>query len=95
MSERLDEIDYVQENSSRISRTVQKVLRMPADRLKGSLETTVRELGKRREETVKTRKQSEVALKYFGNLARNSANQRDVVAGIDLESPPPISAEMH
>jgi mitofusin 2 len=92
---RLDEIDYVQENSSRISRTVQKVLRMPADKLKGTLETSVRELNKRREDTLKTRKESEVALKYFGNLVRNSANQRDVVEGIDLDSPPPISAEMH
>jgi mitofusin len=91
----LDKIDYVQENSIRISRTVQKVLRMPADKLKGTLESSVRELGKRREDTLKTRIESEVALKYFGNLVRNSANQRDMVERIDLDSPPPISAEMH
>jgi len=84
----------VQENSTRISRTVGKVLRMPADRLKGTLESSVRELGKRREDTLKTRLESEVALKYFGNLVRNSANQRDVVEGIDLDSPPPISAQV-
>lgn len=37
---------------------------------------------------MKVRKESEVALKYFGNLVRESARQRDTVDDVDLEAHP-------
>lgn len=89
-------MDYVHDNSTRISSTVRKVLRMPADNLRVQLEQSVKELGARREETLKVRKESEVALKYFSNLVRNSGQQRGQVNAVDLDAPPPgATAGMH
>lgn len=94
ISARLAEMDYVHANSTRISSSVRKVLRFPADNLRLSLDRSVKELGARREDTLKVRGESEVALKYFGNLVAESARQRDVVGGIDLETTPPGAADL-
>ncbi|KAI1393611.1 uncharacterized protein F4822DRAFT_18551 [Hypoxylon trugodes] len=80
--------DYVHTNSTRIVGSVRKVLRIPADNLRVNLTRSVEELGTRREETVKVRGESEVALKYFGNLVRESAHQRTLVEDIDLDAHP-------
>lgn len=88
-------MDYVHSNSSRIAGSVRKILRYPADNLRVSLDRSVKELGTRREETLKVRAESEVALKYFGNLVRKASAQRDAVDNIDLESPPPGAAQYH
>ncbi|PKS13324.1 hypothetical protein jhhlp_000095 [Lomentospora prolificans] len=95
ISARLAEMDYVHSNSSRIAGSVRKILRYPADNLRVSLDRSVKELGTRREETLKVRAESEVALKYFGNLVRKASAQRDAVDNIDLESPPPGAAQYH
>ncbi|KAH7374670.1 transmembrane GTPase fzo1 [Plectosphaerella cucumerina] len=89
ISTELAAMDYVHENSSRISTSVRKVLRIPADNLRVELEQTVKKLGERREETLKVRKESEVALKYFGNLVRNSGMQKRQVEAVDLDASPP------
>ncbi|KAI0138755.1 hypothetical protein F4776DRAFT_619830 [Hypoxylon sp. NC0597] len=88
ISAQLAAMDYVHANSSRISSSVRKVLRFPADNLRVSLTRSVEQLGKRREETLKVRGESEVALKYFGNLVRESAHQRTFVEDIDLDAHP-------
>lgn len=85
-------MDYVHENSNRISTSVRKVLRIPADNLRVELEQNVKKLGERREETLKVRKESEVALKYFGNLVRNSSMQKRQVEAVDLDASPPGAA---
>lgn len=87
-------MDYVHANSARISASVRKVLRFPADNLRLSLDRSVKELGARREDTIKVRGESEVALKYFGNLVTESARQRDVVGAVDLETTPPGAADL-
>ncbi|ROT42118.1 transmembrane GTPase fzo1 [Sodiomyces alkalinus F11] len=92
ISMQLASTDYVHENSTRISGSVRKVLRIPADNLRSGLERSVKDLGERREKTVKVRGESEVALKYFGNLVRKSAEQRAQVDRVDLDSPPPDAA---
>jgi mitofusin 2 len=89
ISTQLSAIDYVHANSTRISSSVRKVLRMPADNIRVGLDRSVKELGTRREETLKLREESEVALKYFSNLVRDSAHQQNTLETIDLESPPP------
>ncbi|KAF9877952.1 transmembrane GTPase fzo1 [Colletotrichum karsti] len=93
----LEAIDYVHGNSTRISSSVRKVLSIPADNLRVGLEQSVKDLSQRREETLKVKQESEVALKYFGNLVRNSAQQRSVVDSVDLEAPPPgaVAAGLH
>jgi len=88
LSAQLDSIDYVHSNSTRISSSVRKVLRIPADNLRVGLTRSVERLGSRRDETLKTRNESEVALKFFGNLVRNSAHQRTLVADVDLDAHP-------
>ncbi|KAI1104701.1 hypothetical protein F4804DRAFT_306564 [Jackrogersella minutella] len=88
ISAQLAAIDYVHVNSTRISSSVRKVLRIPADNVRVALTSSVEQLGKRREETLKVRGESEVALKYFGNLVRESAHQRTFVEDIDLEAHP-------
>ncbi|KAL7626662.1 mitofusin [Parahypoxylon ruwenzoriense] len=88
ISTRLAALDYVHSNSTRISGSVRKVLRYPADNLRVGLTRSVEQLGTRREETLKVRGESEVALKYFGNLVRESAHQRSLVEDIDLDAHP-------
>ncbi|KAI0380992.1 hypothetical protein F5Y04DRAFT_281337 [Hypomontagnella monticulosa] len=95
ISTQLQAIEYVHANSHRISGAVGKVLRFPADNLRVGLTRSVEQLGKRREETVKVRGESEVALKYFGNLVRESAHQRSLVEDIDLDAHPPGSVGMN
>ncbi|OAA64166.1 transmembrane GTPase [Niveomyces insectorum RCEF 264] len=92
ISSRLAEIDYVHYNSFRIAGTVRKVLRYPADAIRDGLNRSVDRLGTRREETLKIRAESEVALKYFSNLVTDSARQRAAVMALDLEAPPPGAA---
>ncbi len=89
ISTRLAEIDYVHYNSSRIAGTVRKVLRYPADSIRDGLNRTVDQLGTRKEDTLKVKAESEVALKYFTNLVSDSARQRAVVRALDLDTPPP------
>ncbi|KAG7137609.1 Transmembrane GTPase fzo1 like protein [Verticillium longisporum] len=89
ISTQLHALDYVHDNSTRISSSVRKVLRIPADNLRVGLDQSVKDLGIRREETLKVKKESQVALKYFGNLVRSSADQRAQLEAVDLEAPPP------
>ncbi|KAG7126997.1 Transmembrane GTPase fzo1 like protein [Verticillium longisporum] len=89
ISTQLHALDYVHDNSTRISSSVRKVLRIPADNLRVGLDQSVKDLGIRREETLKVKKESQVALKYFGNLVRSSADQRAQLEAVDLETPPP------
>ncbi|KAI1194764.1 hypothetical protein F5X97DRAFT_265304 [Nemania serpens] len=92
LSAQLESIDYVHANSTRIASSVRKVLRYPADNLRVGLTRSVEQLGSRRDETLKTRIESEVAFKYFSNLVRNSAHQRTLVADVDLDAHPQAAA---
>ncbi|KAJ4316898.1 mitofusin [Fusarium piperis] len=83
----LTEIDYVHANATRISGSVRKVLRIPADNIRVSLDRVVKELGERRDESMRLKAQSGVALTYFGNLVQDSAKQKTLVEGLDLEAP--------
>ncbi|KAA8572537.1 hypothetical protein EYC84_003147 [Monilinia fructicola] len=89
ISSQLAAIDYVHSNSDRISSSVRKVLRFPADNLRVGLQRSVEQLGTKREETRKIRGESEVARKYFGNLINKSAEIRNNVESVDLEGPAP------
>ncbi|KKF92871.1 Transmembrane GTPase fzo1 [Ceratocystis platani] len=91
ISTQLASDDYVHGNSMRIGQSVRKVLRFPADNLRVSLEQSAKALGVKRDDTIKTKKENEVASKYFGNLMRATAQTRSLVQGIDLDSPPPGS----
>lgn len=68
---------------------MRKVLRYPADNLRVGLQRSVEHLGLKREETLKVRGESEVAYKYFGNLMRQSFEERSAVERVDLEGPAP------
>lgn len=89
ISTQLAELDYVHTNSSRISSSVRQVLRFPADNLRVGLDKSVKDLGSRRDETVKVKGESERAGKFFRELVRESEVQRSMVAAVDLEVLPP------
>lgn len=89
ISTQLEELDYVHANSSRISSSVRKVLRFPADNLRVGLDQSVKDLGTRRDETVKVKAESERASKFFRTLVGESEVQRSMVEGVDLDAPPP------
>ncbi|KAF7547534.1 hypothetical protein G7046_g8976 [Stylonectria norvegica] len=89
ISTQLTDLDYVHSNSTRISSAVRKVLRFPADNLRVSLDQSVKDLGNKRDETIKVRGESERAARYFSNLVRDSEGQRNMVEGVDLDAPPP------
>ena len=88
ISQQLTAIDYIHSNSTRISASVRKVLGFPAESLRVSLQRSVEQLDSRRDETLRVRKESDVALKYFGNLVRESDRQRRIVEAVDLDGHP-------
>ncbi|OAG44446.1 hypothetical protein AYO21_01442 [Fonsecaea monophora] len=88
LSATLAEMDYTHSNAHRIASEVRRVLRFPAQQLTADLAQNVEELRQRKEDVTKTKKESEVARKYFGNLVRESEETRRRVAGIDLEGGP-------
>ncbi|KAJ2974408.1 hypothetical protein NQ176_g6071 [Zarea fungicola] len=88
ITQQLAEMDYVHGNSARIASSVRKVLRFPADNLRVRLEQSVKELNNRRDETVKTRAESERAVSFFGDLALKSEMERSKVNDVDLDTPP-------
>ncbi|KAH7378554.1 transmembrane GTPase fzo1 [Cadophora sp. MPI-SDFR-AT-0126] len=88
VAQKLAAIDYVHSNASRISGSVRKVLHFPVDNLRFGLDRLVKDLGTRRDDSLHVMDQSAISLKYFGNLVRDSAEQADVVADYDLETPP-------
>ena len=61
------------------------MLRYPADSLRVGLQRSVEQIAVKRDETVKVKRESEVARKYFGNLVRESAESRRGVESVDLE----------
>ncbi|KAK3166738.1 hypothetical protein OEA41_009863 [Lepraria neglecta] len=89
ISSTLSSLDYTHTNSSRISAEVRKILRFPADNLRTGLQQSVQQLGEKREERVKVKRESEVARKYFGNLVRESSEGKGRVEDVDLEGPAP------
>jgi len=89
IAEQLTAMDYVHANSSRISGSLRKVLRFPADALRVNLDRSLEKLERQRADTARVRAESDVALKYFGNLARVSAQQHRMIRAVDLEGHPP------
>ncbi|OAQ79024.1 transmembrane GTPase Fzo1 [Purpureocillium lilacinum] len=79
ISTQLEELDYVHANSSRISSSVRKVLRFPADNLRVGLDQSVKDLGTRRDETAKVKAESERASKFFRTLVGESEVQRSML----------------
>ena len=92
LSVTLESMDYTHSNAHRISAEVRRVLRYPAQQLSIDLQKTVEELKQKKEDITKTKRESEVARKYFGNLVRDSSETRQRVDGIDLEGPLPGAA---
>jgi mitofusin 2 len=88
IASQLAALDYVHSNSTRIAASVRKVLQFPANSIRVGLQRSVDLLDSRRVETLRVRGESDVALKYFRNLARNSADQRRMVEGVDLDGHP-------
>lgn len=84
----LSEIDYVHTNATRISGAVRTVLRMPADNLRVGLDHSVKDLNKKRDETVKVKGESEKASKFFRKLVGETQVQKNMVEGVDLDTPP-------
>lgn len=81
----LQSIDFTHRNSDRISSSVRKVLRFPADNLRVGLQRNLEQLGIKQAETKKIRGESEVARKYFSNLVSESRIVRNIVEAVDLE----------
>lgn len=89
ISAQLQAIDYVHANSERVSSSVRRVLRFPADNLRVGLQRSVEQLGAKREETKKIRTESDVARKYFSNLVAETGRIKNTVEEVDLEGPAP------
>lgn len=87
LSATLAAMDYTHSNASRISAEVRRVLRYPAQKLTVDLQRGVEELHKKKEDVTKTKRESEVARKYFSNLVRESDEGRRRVEAVDLEGP--------
>lgn len=73
----------------RISSSMRKVLRIPADNLRAGLEQSVKDLGSRLDETTRVKNESDAAAKIFRTLVSESEAQRSMVEAVDLDAPPP------
>ena len=82
-------MDYIHLNSRRVSEYSRRRLNTPATDLRSSLQKEVHDLGQRRDGTLKIKRESEVARKYFGNLVRESAEGKRSVEAVDLDGPAP------
>lgn len=82
-------MDYTHSNASRISSEVRRTLRVPAQRLTLGLQRSVEELQQKKEDTIKIKRESESARKYFGNLVRESGEGKRQVEAVELEGPLP------
>ncbi|KAF8465311.1 hypothetical protein BDZ91DRAFT_795037 [Kalaharituber pfeilii] len=89
----LEGMDYVHGNSERISKEVRKVLKLPAEDLRNGFQRVVERKGREREELKKKAKESEVAMKYFGNLLRRGTEIGKGVERVDLENVPAVAAQ--
>ncbi|KHN96235.1 GTPase FZO1 [Metarhizium album ARSEF 1941] len=87
ISSQLAELDYIHANSFRISSSVRKILRFPADNLRVGLDQSVKDLGNRRDEADKVRHESEEAAKFFHELVGRSQVERSRVEDVDLDAP--------
>lgn len=87
LSATLSSIDYTHLNADRISSQVRTVLRIPTQTLNVALAQEVEQLGRRKEDVSKVKRESSVASKYFSNLCRESAEARRGVMSVDLEGP--------
>ena len=65
------------------------VSHFPADNLRVGLDQSVKDLGTRRDETVKVKAESERASKFFRTLVGESEVQGSMVEGVDLDEQPP------
>lgn len=82
-------MDYVHSNASRISSEVRRILRLPASNLQACIAQDIEDLARRKQEVGKVKQESEVALKYFSNLFRESGENRRSVEDLDLDAPLP------
>lgn len=89
--QQLQEIDYVHNNCDRIAKETRKVLKFPAEDVRSGFQRSIEKQGKTVEETKKTMKESEVAVKYFGNLLREAKQQKSAVSALDLEGHPVVA----
>lgn len=88
----LEAMDYVHSNSERITKETRKVLGFPAEELRGAFQRSIEKQGRTMEEKRKVEKESEFAVKYFGNLLREAHEHKTGVMKLDLEGPPPSVA---
>lgn len=89
ISAQLADLDYIHANSTRISSSVRKVLRFPADNLRVGLDQSVKDLNHRRDEADKIRLESEEASRFFHELAGKSRFEQTAVEAVDLDAPQP------
>ncbi|KAF5621968.1 transmembrane GTPase fzo1 [Fusarium sp. NRRL 52700] len=83
---KLAEIDYVHANATRISGSVRKVLGIPANNIRVDLDRAVKDVGERRDKSLRVKAESNMALTYFRNLVQDSAKQKTAIEGLELEA---------
>lgn len=83
---KLAEIDYVHANATRISGSVRKVLRVPCNNMRVDLGRTLKDVGERRDENLRAKAESSMALSHLRNLVQDSAKQKTAIEGLELEA---------
>lgn len=83
----LEAMDYIHSNSERITKETRKILGFPAEELRGAFQRSIEKQGRTMQEKRKIEKESEIAVKYFGNLLREAHEHKTGVLKLDLEGP--------
>ncbi|KAG5664933.1 hypothetical protein KAF25_008667 [Fusarium avenaceum] len=83
---KLAEIDYVHANTTRISGSVRKVLRIPCNNMRVDLDRALKDVGERQDDNLRAKAESSMALKYLRNLDQDSAKHSTAIEGLEPEA---------
>ncbi|KAH3671736.1 hypothetical protein OGAPHI_000441 [Ogataea philodendri] len=86
IKKKIEQEDYENMNSLRISKEVRKVLNYPAKDVSNAFATTVEKQSLRRSKVLTDLKTSEISLGFYRELTKQVRSQRELVESFDLES---------
>ncbi|KAH3683691.1 hypothetical protein WICPIJ_005375, partial [Wickerhamomyces pijperi] len=84
--QQIKDLDYPHENSNRISKECNKVLKYPLKKIQTTYQTLLDEEISKKEKLVKSYKDVDVSLAFFNKLVKKALEQKTLVESYDLES---------
>lgn len=84
--QQIKDLDYPHENSNRISKECNKILRYPLKKIQNTYQTLLDEEIQKKDKLVKSYQEVDVSLAFFNKLVKKALDQKQLVESYDLES---------